>query len=207
MPARTRRSSTCCILRLCSARNLSTSACWTANCAVVAREWMSSFFRSISRRLPDSRADVCESFRSISGTSPSLASSSSRSAWSFACSCSDSTRATSLSWLSSWLSSCTRRSSSRACAPRSCDSASTASSCSSGLLSTSSTESGVTSAPGRITIRSTRPWFSAGMNRISSGTSVPRPRTWRSIGPRLTVSIQTVDSSTVGAAGFNRLNP
>jgi len=30
------------------------------------------------------------------------------------------------------------------------------------------------------------------------GTSVPRPRTWRSIGPRFTVSSQTVARSTLG---------
>src|SRR5437773_12402421 len=39
---------------------------------------------------------------------------------------------------------------------------------------------------------------------MSSGTSVPKPRTWRTIGPRLTVSIQTVERSTLGTAGFNR---
>ena len=39
---------------------------------------------------------------------------------------------------------------------------------------------------------------------MSSGTSVPRPRTWRSIGPRFTVSIQTEERSTLGAAGFKR---
>ena len=39
---------------------------------------------------------------------------------------------------------------------------------------------------------------------MSSGTSVPRPRTWRSIGPRFTVSIQTEARSTLIAAGFSR---
>src|SRR5882724_5541927 len=39
---------------------------------------------------------------------------------------------------------------------------------------------------------------------MSSGTSVPSPRTCRTIGPRLTVSIQTVDRSTLGTAGFKR---
>ncbi len=39
------------------------------------------------------------------------------------------------------------------------------------------------------------------------GTSDPGPRTWRSIGPRFTVSVQTVARSTVGAAGFSRKMP
>src|SRR5437867_2267992 len=39
---------------------------------------------------------------------------------------------------------------------------------------------------------------------MSSGTRVPRPRTWRTIGPRLTVSTQTVERSTLGTAGFKR---
>ena len=39
------------------------------------------------------------------------------------------------------------------------------------------------------------------------GTSVPEPRTWRSIEPRLTVSIQTAARSTVGAAGCSRETP
>src|SRR3984885_11432967 len=45
-----------------------------------------------------------------------------------------------------------------------------------------------------------------GIRRILSslGTSVPNPRTCTIIGPRLTVSGQTVLASIVGAAGFNR---
>src|SRR5439155_26800914 len=43
-----------------------------------------------------------------------------------------------------------------------------------------------------------------GIQRMSSGRSVPRPRTCRAIGPRLTVSTQTVDRSTLGTAGFKR---
>ena len=35
----------------------------------------------------------------------------------------------------------------------------------------------------------------------------PRPRTWRNIGPRFTVSTQTVDRSTVGAAGLSLDKP
>ena len=36
---------------------------------------------------------------------------------------------------------------------------------------------GVTWAPDRRMIRSTRPWVVAGIQRISSGTNVPEPRT------------------------------
>ena len=42
---------------------------------------------------------------------------------------------------------------------------------------------------------------------MSSGTSVPMPRTSRSSGPRLTVSIQSVARSTPGAAGFEAREP
>ena len=42
---------------------------------------------------------------------------------------------------------------------------------------------------------------------MSSGVSVPRPRTWRTIGPRFTVRGQTTARSTVGAAGFSRDRP
>jgi hypothetical protein len=42
---------------------------------------------------------------------------------------------------------------------------------------------------------------------MSSGTSVPSPRTCRTIGPRFTVSGQSVDASTTGAAGLSRDNP
>ena len=75
-----------------------------------------------------------------------------------------------------------------------------------GSLSSRTTVSGVTCTPGRMMILSTRPCVDAGTQRraSSTGTSVPRPRTWRTIGPRLTMSTQTVARSTVGAAGFNR---
>src|SRR5262245_43685011 len=56
-------------------------------------------------------------------------------------------------------------------------------------------------------IFSTRPCVVAGIQRMSSGTRVPRPRTCRTIGPRLTVSGQTTAISTVGAAGFRRESP
>src|SRR5438477_13099318 len=42
---------------------------------------------------------------------------------------------------------------------------------------------------------------------MSSGTSVPSPRTSRSIGPRFASSVQTVALSTVGAAGRNLESP
>ena len=51
--------------------------------------------------------------------------------------------------------------------------------------------SGFTGVPGWITMRSTRPSVAAGIQRISSGTSVPRPRTCRTIGPRFTASIHS----------------
>jgi hypothetical protein len=38
---------------------------------------------------------------------------------------------------------------------------------------------------------------------MSSGISVPKPRTSRSMGPRSTVPGQIVDTSTEGAAGFS----
>jgi len=63
-------------------------------------------------------------------------------------------------------------------------------------------ESAFTAVPGLMRIRSTRPSVVAGIQRISSGTSVPRPRTCRSIGPRFTVSTHTVARDTEGAAGF-----
>src|SRR5207249_5675512 len=69
------------------------------------------------------------------------------------------------------------------------------------------TESGSTCVPGQIIIFSTRPSAFTEIQRMSSGMSVPRPRTCRTIGPRLTVSIQTVERSTLGTAGFNREIP
>src|SRR5262245_30074719 len=56
-------------------------------------------------------------------------------------------------------------------------------------------------------ICSTRPSVAAGIHFTSSGTSVPLPRTCRSIGPRLTASTQTPARSTPGAAGFRRESP
>src|SRR4029434_1412332 len=60
------------------------------------------------------------------------------------------------------------------------------------------TELADTCAPGRTRIFSTRPSVVDGSQRVSSGTSVPRPRTCRMIEPRLTVSTRTVVCSTVG---------
>ncbi len=58
-----------------------------------------------------------------------------------------------------------------------------------------------TVAPGKTTMRSTRASVRAAIQRISSGTSVPSPRTCRIIGPRRTVSVQTLARSTVGSGG------
>src|SRR5580700_7925298 len=56
-------------------------------------------------------------------------------------------------------------------------------------------------------MRTTVASVSAGIWRTDSwlGTSDPSPRTCRNIGPRFTVSVQTVPRSTVGAAGFSRI--
>src|SRR5207302_10150548 len=54
---------------------------------------------------------------------------------------------------------------------------------------------------------STRPSVVAGIDTMSSGTSVPSPRTLRIISPRLTVSGHTVDRSTLWAAGCSRFSP
>jgi len=56
-------------------------------------------------------------------------------------------------------------------------------------------------------MRCTRPSVVAGMSMVSSGTSVPRPRTSSTMGPRFTVSIQTVDRSMPGAAGLQAREP
>jgi hypothetical protein len=64
------------------------------------------------------------------------------------------------------------------------------------------TESGCTTAPGRRTMCSTRPLVRAAIQRMSTGTRVPRPRTSRLMEPCLTVSIQTRLRSTVGAGGL-----
>src|ERR1700747_132626 len=61
--------------------------------------------------------------------------------------------------------------------------------------------SGFTIAPGCRTTRSTWESVCAAIQRMSSGTRVPRPRTSRNIGPRFTSSVHTVARSTVGAAG------
>ncbi len=73
----------------------------------------------------------------------------------------------------------------------------------SGLLNTSKIAFGFTSSPDRASIFATWLSNSAGIQIMSSGTRVPRPRTSRTMGPRFTESIQTVARSTVGAAGFS----
>src|SRR5947209_2243067 len=85
-----------------------------------------------------------------------------------------------------------------------CNSASCALCCNSGLVNSNITSPGSTFVPGQIKIFSTLASVVVGSQRNSSGTSVPRPRTCRTIGPRFTVSIQTLERSTLGAAGFKR---
>ena len=111
------------------------------------------------------------------------------------------------SWSSNSRCSVARKVTSSDSAAFNCNSASWAACSTSGLLISKITVSGSTCAPGRTIIFSTRPSVFAGIQRMSSGTSVPSPRTCRTIGPRFTVSIQTVERSTVGTAGFNREKP
>ncbi len=77
--------------------------------------------------------------------------------------------------------------------------------CKSGLTSSRMTVPGFTWAPGRSTMRSTRPEAVDVTHLISSGTSVPGPRTSRTMGPRLTVPNHSVSPGTLGAAGCRRL--
>src|SRR5438477_12834669 len=93
---------------------------------------------------------------------------------------------------------------SSASAPFAFDSASCALCSNSGLVNSNITSPRSTFVPGQIKIFSTLPSVFAGIQRISSGTSVPNPRTCRTIGPFFTVSIQTLERSTLGAAGFKR---
>ena len=69
------------------------------------------------------------------------------------------------------------------------------------------TVSAFTGAPGLTSTRSTRALVLAAIHWISSGTSVPCPSTSRTMGPRRTVSIQTVPRSTLGAAGRSCRRP
>ena len=67
--------------------------------------------------------------------------------------------------------------------------------------------SGVTLAPGSTRMRTTVASVCAGISSIESsrGTRLPvEPRTWMVRSPRLTVSGQMVERSTVGAAGLSR---
>ena len=66
---------------------------------------------------------------------------------------------------------------------------------------------GVTCAPGSTRMRTTVASVWAGISSIESsrGTRLPvDERTWRTSGPRFTVSVQMVERSTVGAAGLSR---
>ena len=76
-----------------------------------------------------------------------------------------------------------------------------------GFESSTSTVPAETSVPALTNICSTRPSTGAAICLTSSGTSVPLPRTCKSICPRLTVSKTTVPRSTLGAAGFRRDSP
>jgi hypothetical protein len=66
---------------------------------------------------------------------------------------------------------------------------STVACCNSGFDSSTSTVPAVTSVPGCTLTRSTKPCCADEMMRMFSGTSVPAPRTWRSISPRFTVPL------------------
>ena len=76
----------------------------------------------------------------------------------------------------------------------------------SGLLIRMITVFSSISVPGKTMICSTRPAVRAVIQRICSGTSVPGPRTCRTMVPCMTVSIHTVAASTPGAAGSRFLN-
>ena len=101
---------------------------------------------------------------------------------------------------SRWVFTFVCRFTSAASAAVTCRPASSASSCTSGLESSSSSEPEGTVAPGRTGSFSTRPAVRAETSRTCSGTRVPGARTARSIVPRCTESIQSVERSTVGAA-------
>ena len=69
------------------------------------------------------------------------------------------------------------------------------------------TESGFTGAGGRKTHLSTCASVCAAIHRMSSGTSVPNPRTSLTMGPRFTVLDQIVFGSTCGGAGCSVDSP
>ena len=75
----------------------------------------------------------------------------------------------------------------------------------SGLVNSRMTVPGFTCAPGRRMMFSTRPELIEVIKRFSSGTSVPAPRTLRTMEPRLTVSYHSVLAATLGAAGRSRI--
>ncbi len=139
--------------------------------------------------------------------SPCVDISSSTSAFRRACWYSDSIFAAEARWSRCWVSRLTFWFASSASPADDCSSASRSASVTSGFESSRMTVSGFTTAPGRTTIFSTRPSVVAGIQRTSSGTSVPGPRTSRSIEPRLTVSTRTDARSTPGTAGPRRESP
>ena len=70
------------------------------------------------------------------------------------------------------------------------------------------TVSGVTWAPGRMRMRTTVASVWEGINSMESSRGARTPveeRTWRTSGPRFTVSVQMVERSTSGAAGLRRM--
>ncbi len=150
---------------------------------------------------------TCDSLVVSEETRPSLASCASASACMRACRESAATLDADASWARTSFSTRTRVLDSCASAAFSCCSASKSAWVCVGLLSSRRTVSAFTTAPGCTKICSTRPSVAAGIQRMSSGTSVPRPRTWRTIEPRFTESGHTVAFSTVGAAGFKRDKP
>ncbi len=159
---------------------------------------------SRSRRALNDVARSSDCRRTSSDTSFCFASVSFASNSSCACVKSDWTVATCASWVRSSFCNWTRRFSRAASADSSASREAIASCSTCGLLSSRITEAAVTSAPGCSRIRSTRPSVLAGNQRVSSGTSVPRPRTCLTSCPLLTVSMSSVFRSTDGAAGFIR---
>ena len=127
--------------------------------------------------MADSSAREVDSFICRSEIRPCFASSVSASACRRACLAFACTVAYAAFWSRSWLCSFTLRLASSASAALSCHPASMAALSSSGLLSSRMTDSVFTAVPGLIRICSTRPSVAAGIQRISSGTSVPSPRT------------------------------
>ncbi len=187
-------------------RSWSTRACCASSCArTLSSDTLTRSFSSCARVRSDSERTV-DCLRMRLETRPSLARSSLTSRSRRACSKSASTVAATERWLRRSVSRRARKLAMSASDARSWVSASSSCCCSCGSASSRITVSAVTSAPGRRMMRSTRPCVAEASQRraSSTGTSVPRPRTWRNIAPRFTVSTQTVARSTEGAAGLRR---